>query len=89
MNYLSTLLLQVSGLETTKYNDYLAGLYTKLPVITAMGCRDAQGDFFQADEQNPLESEIADYRNVAYNNLADLKGRANSVFELQGNVPES
>ena len=83
MNYLSTLLLQVSGLQTTRYNDYLAGLYTKLPVITAMGCRDAQGDFFQADEQNSLESEIADYRKVAYNNLADLKAKAKSVFYIQ------
>ena len=48
-----------------------------------MGCRDAQGDFFQADEQNPLESEISDYRNVAYNNLADLKAKAKSIFYLQ------
>ena len=58
-------------------------------MITAMGCRDAQGNFFQADEQNPLESEIADYRRVAYNNLADLKGRANSVFYLQGTKMEN
>lgn len=36
MNYLGTLLTQVSGLQMTKYNQYLAGLYTKLPVITAM-----------------------------------------------------
>lgn len=89
MNYLGTLLTQVSGLQMTKYNQYLAGLYTKLPVITAMGCRDAQGDFFQADEENPLESEIAGYRNVAYNNLADLKNRATSVFYLQGSAPAS
>lgn len=89
MNYLGTLLTQVSGLQMTKYNQYLAGLYTKLPVITAMGCRDAQGDFFQADEENPLESEITGYRNVAYNNLADLKNRATSVFYLQGSAPAS
>lgn len=69
--------------ETRVNVDYLAGLYTKLPVITAMGCRDAQGDFFQADEQNSLESEIADYRKVAYNNLADLKAKAKSVFYIQ------
>lgn len=83
MNYLSTLLLQVSGLPMTDYNRYLANLYTKLPVITAMGCRDSQGNFFQADESNPLEREIADYRKVQYNNLADLKHRATSVFYLR------
>jgi hypothetical protein len=82
MNYLSTLLLQVAGLDMTEYNEYLANLYEKLPVITAMGCRDAEGDFFQADEKNPLEAEISDYRKIQYNNLADLKGRATSVFYL-------
>ncbi len=82
MNYLSTLLLQVSGLEMPEYNRYLANLYQELPVITAMGCRDAAGNFFQADESNPLEQEIADYRCVQYNNLADLKARANSMFYL-------
>jgi phosphoglycerol transferase MdoB-like AlkP superfamily enzyme len=82
MNYLSTLLLQIAGLDMTEYNEYLANLYEKLPVITAMGCRDAEGDFFQADEKNPLEAEISDYRKIQYNNLADLKGRATSVFYL-------
>ncbi len=82
MNYLSTLLMQVSGMEMTEYNKYLANLYMELPVITAMGCRDAEGNFFQADEANPLETEIADYRKLQYNNLADLKNRANSLFYL-------
>lgn len=82
MNYLSTLLMQVSGMEMTEYNKYLANLYTQLPVITAMGCRDAEGNFFQADENNSLESEIADYRKLQYNNLADLKNRASSLFYL-------
>lgn len=39
--------------------------------------------------ENPLESEITGYRNVAYNNLADLKNRATSVFYLQGSAPAS
>jgi phosphoglycerol transferase MdoB-like AlkP superfamily enzyme len=83
MNYLSTLLLQVAGLPMTDYNRYLADLYTELPVITAMGCRDAEGDFFQADERNPIEDVIQDYRTVAYNNLADAKHRKDSLFYLE------
>lgn len=82
MNYLSTLLMQVAGLEVPAYNDYLANLYTKVPVITGMGCRDAEGNFFQADQRNNYESEILDYRKLQYNNLADFKARANSVFYL-------
>lgn len=80
INYLSTLLMQVSGLPMTEYNKYLANLYTKLPVITALGCRDAEGNFFQADQSNPLESEISAYRRIQYNNLSDLDNRANALF---------
>ena len=83
-NYLSTLLLQVAGIDMPDYNRYLADLYTELPVITAMGCIDAEGNFFQADRSNGLEEDIAGYRKVQYNNLADLKGRATSLFYLDG-----
>lgn len=82
MNYLSTLLLQVAGLEMPDYNSYLADLYTRLPVITAMGCRDAEGNFFQADQSNPVQSLVQDYRKVAYNNLADIKNRKDHLFYL-------
>ena len=83
MNYLSTLLMQVVGLETPAYNDYLANLYTKVPVITGMGCRDAEGNFFQADQDNNYESEILGYKMVQYNNLADTKARADDLFYLE------
>ncbi len=82
MNYLGTLLMQVAGVEMPQYNQYLANLYTKLPVITSMGCRDAKGSFFQADEQNDIMETVSDYRRVQYNNLADLKGRIDSMFYL-------
>lgn len=82
MNYLSTLLLQVAGLDMPAYNSYLADLYTKLPVITAMGCRDAQGNFFQADQKNALWELVQDYRRVAYNNLADGENRKDGLFYL-------
>ena len=84
VNYLSTLLLQTAGIEMTDYNSYLARLYESLPVITAMGCRDASGSFFQSDEKNSLEKEIAQYQNIQYNNLADLQKRVDSMFYLTG-----
>ena len=82
MNYLSTLLMQVAGIDMPDYNAYLADLYTKLPVITAMGCRDAEGNFFQADQKNALWELVQDYRKVAYNNLADAEHRKNGLFYL-------
>ena len=83
MNYLSTLLLQVSGLEMPVYNEYLASLYTRLPVITGMGCRDAAGNFFQADESGELEQLVSNYRYVAYNNLCGGEQRADGLFYLE------
>ena len=83
-NYMSTLLLQTAGVEMTDYNRYLANLYTELPVITAMGCIDADGNFFQADEKNDVEDQILGYRCVSYNNIADLKNRRDELFYIHG-----
>ena len=83
VNYLSTLLLQVTGLDMPDYNRYLASVYTELPVITAMGCRDSEGNFFQADQRSPKENLIRDYRCVAYNNLSGGQHREDSVFYLE------
>lgn len=82
MNYLSTLLLQVAGLDMPEYNEYLASLYTRLPVITAMGCRDAEGNFFQSDHATSCKDLVQDYRKVAYNNLADMTHRKDDLFYL-------
>ena len=82
VNYLSTLLLQVTGLKMPAYNQYLAGVYAQLPVITAMGCRDAEGNFFQADEATDKKDLVQDYRRVAYNNLADSANRQDELFYL-------
>lgn len=89
MNYLSTLLLQVAGLEMPTYNHYLASLYTELPVITAMGCRDAEGNFFQADQATTLADLVLNYRKVAYNNLADGENRKDSLFYLNKESEDS
>ena len=82
VNYLSTLLLQVAGLPMPEYNSYLAGVYTELPVITALGCRDRDGNFFQADQATAGKELVQDYRCVAYNNLADTAHRKDSLFYL-------
>ena len=82
MNYLSTLLLQVAGFDMPEYNEYLASLYTRLPVITAMGCRDAEGNFFQSDHATSCKDLVQDYRKVAYNNLADMTHRKDDLFYL-------
>jgi len=86
MNYLSTLLLQVVGLDMPEYNKYLANLYTEIPVISAAGCIDSDGNFFLAtsdgEESEEITEEIKNYRYIAYNNVADTANREDDVFYL-------
>ena len=82
INYLSTLLMQISGLEMPAYQQYLARIYQDLPVITALGCRDKDGNYFQADQATALKGLVQDYRCVAYNNLSDTTNRCDSLFYL-------
>lgn len=86
VNYLSTLLLQVAGLEMTPYNRYLANLYQDLPVITGVGCIDSEDRFFMAssdgEESEDIIEEMRNYRYIAYNNVADYDHRQNSLFYL-------
>lgn len=83
VNYLSTLLSQISGSELTEYQQYLNTLYTKMPVITMMGCKDWDGNYFKVDEDNPYSLLLNYYAQACYNNLIDEKKRINSLFYLK------
>ncbi|MBR4445543.1 MAG: LTA synthase family protein [Solobacterium sp.] len=80
VNYLSSLLMECTGLKTTLYQNWLADLYEEIPVITALGCRDSNGVFFQADEKNDHAEAVEAYRNIAYNSLFDAKNRVEGFF---------
>lgn len=83
VNYLSTLLQQVAGNELTEYQEYLNTLYTKMPVITMMGCKDWNGNYFKVDEDNPYSLLLNYYSQACYNNIIDEKKRINSLFYLK------
>ena len=85
VNYLSPLLLENTGLEMTEYTRFLQGMFAKVPVITALGCRDKDGRYYPAD--NPLSyiEDINLYWKAAYNNLREDKKRANALFYVNGN----
>lgn len=81
VNYLSTLLCQVSGTELTEYQQYLNTLYTEIPVITMMGCRDWNGNYFKVDEDNDYALHLNYYRQACYNSvIEEEKKRINSLF---------
>lgn len=82
-NYLSTLLLQVAGLEMTDYNEYLAALYQELPVIDSVGYKGRDGNYYDlADKTSPYASLMNGYSCVMYNNLLDRENREWTLFTL-------
>ena len=84
-NYLSTLLLQVAGLQMTEYNEYLAALYQEVPVVDTIGYRGKDGVCYGWDEENtPYSNLMNGYSCITYNNLLDLDHRDWSLFTLNG-----
>lgn len=84
-NYLSTLLLQVAGLELTPYNEYLAALYQQVPVIDTVGYRGSDGVVYDLDDEtSPYADLIHGYDCITYNNLLDVDNRDWSLFTIDG-----
>ncbi len=76
-NYLQTKIKQVIGLPLTGYDKFLAQLQEKLPVFTAVGLLDAEGNYYSvSDEDCPYAEDIRQYEYLVYNHLFDTKNRA-------------
>jgi hypothetical protein len=67
----------------TDYHRFQEYMFEKVPVITALGCRDRDGNYYSPDHPETFEKEIALYRKAAYNNLREDSKRITSLFEIQ------
>ena len=83
-NYLSTLVMEVAGVEMTPYNRYLASLYERVPTVSNLGFTDADGEAAYYLDGTAYEDLIDDYQCVAYNNLLDYSYRDWGLFTLDG-----
>lgn len=81
-NYLSTLVLQQAGLNTTPYNDYLSALYSEIPVIDTIGYISADNTYYTYDNETRYSSLIDGYEKIEYNYLFDSINRASDLFEI-------
>lgn len=81
-NYLSVLLSQCANTKTTPYMDFLSTLYEEVPVITALGCKDMEGTYFKADEENPYEDILSAYRNADFNLIREDEKRADDLYVI-------
>jgi phosphoglycerol transferase MdoB-like AlkP superfamily enzyme len=78
INYLSGLLLDAAGLESSDFIEYLRGLYGEYPVISAQGCYDAEGNYVPTGE-----AELDDYQILQYNYLFDTGKYLKNFFGLK------
>ena len=81
-NYLSAYVMNEAGLETSPYQKFLLKLRKKLPVLTAMGCFDKNGKYYESALESPYSDMVKEYQILQYNNLIDTKHTVNSFFYL-------
>lgn len=86
LNYLSILLLDIAGLETTTYMNYLRNMQKEIPVITGHGYMTSDGVYHNFDENSKYSKLIDTYRNLQFNNMFDNKSRFDELFKIQPSV---
>ncbi len=83
--YLSSYVLKLSGLEMTPYNRFLLSLSQNVPVISPLGCFDADGNYYSWEEADteacPFGEDILKYEYLAYNHSMDGK-KYSAAFSL-------
>ena len=88
LNYLSTLLLEMTGLDLPEYNLLLSEAYNQYPVVTAMGVYDAQGQRYDSVMEVPDETGILnEYNILVYNNVFETDERDSGIFDTVRYIP--
>lgn len=80
LNYLSSLMLSCTGLETSPYNQYLNQLHDTLPVITQNGIIDSSGEHYSLGENHPYKDLLNEYFILQYNQVFDKEGKLEVMF---------
>ena len=86
VNYLSTLAMEVAGVELPEYNQYLSKLYSVLPVVNSLGYGDSDGTWHYFQEDNELTPYLNGYEMVQYDYLFGKKHRVDTLYHVQSNI---
>ncbi len=79
-NYLGAYIMEQAGLKTTDYQKFLLKLRKNLPVITAMGAIDKDGNYYSSALDSPYSDMVKEYQILQYNNLIDTKHTVTEFF---------
>lgn len=89
LNYLSTLVLQMSGLDLPEYNLLIAEAYKQYPYLTTMGVYDAQGNRYNSLSEVPDDTGILNQYNIlTYNNVFENSKRRSELFDEIKYIPK-
>lgn len=74
MNYLSTLMLESTGMKLSPFNQFLLDIHKQIPVLTTNGYFGEDGNYYSLkDESSPYYESLRKYQILQYNNLFDKK----------------
>ena len=89
LNYLSTLLLQQTGMDLPAYNLLIADAYDHYPILTSMGVYDSLGKRYDTVQDVPDTSGLLnEYNILTYNNLFESKKRRSELYDVVYFVPQ-
>jgi len=81
-NYLSSLVLDVAGLQKTPYLQYLDELREEIPIITGNGYVDKTGIYHNFDEETEYTPLIETYHLIQFNNMFDNKNKIKEFYTI-------
>lgn len=80
-NYLSTIMLEQTGLTETSYNSYLSELMQEMPALNHLGYKDKTGAFTAWDAAEPSYEKLEQqYEILQYNELTEDSDRLDKFF---------
>ncbi len=84
LNFLSSMMLERSGLPVPAYNRFLLDLQETVPALNARGYDSlTQGGYVHfADATGEEKEKLSDYQILEYNSMFDEKGRNEDLFPL-------
>ena len=84
MNYLSTLMLESTGMKLSPFNQFLLDIHKQIPVLTTNGYFGEDGSYYSLkDESSPYYETLRKYQILQYNDLFDKKKRIENFFEKE------
>lgn len=88
VNYLSSYLIDIAGLEMPVLNRYLLQLSKTLPVIDTVGYIDADNNYYTYDQETQFSNLISGYKKICYNYLFDEENYSTWLYQRAPAQPD-